>query len=249
MVGHAVGAVALRQPVLGHVEGAEHEVQHREGRREILVAHRLIEAVVPAVEDRAGDDVFEGPEGPVHIGVHQAADDEVQGRHGGEGGGRKAEHPGKRRHAADVDQPVHRVHAIGRGPRDLPRRVVDGVERPQGPPVQQPVQPVLRQVGDRQDDQDLRPQRHGRRPAVAGGERPQRHRIASGRELQQQIGRRAVNQDAEHPVEGVVGHLAHEEPPLAGIARPQPRQQPEPHEAGRDGDDGPGHRRLSQRRA
>src|SRR5580698_170323 len=64
-------AVIIRQLADRHIEGAEQHIEHREGRGKIPLAAALRRGVVPAVEHRAGDDVFERPKLPVKIGVHE----------------------------------------------------------------------------------------------------------------------------------------------------------------------------------
>src|SRR5579862_5607224 len=61
-------AVMIGQLAGRHIEGAEHDIEHREGRGKIPLAAALLGGVVPAVEHRAGDEVFERSQLPVEIG-------------------------------------------------------------------------------------------------------------------------------------------------------------------------------------
>src|SRR6516164_8497020 len=64
-------AVALRQAILGHQEGAEQDIPDRESAREIAVAALFQRGVMPTVEDRTRQHIFERPEGPAQVGVHE----------------------------------------------------------------------------------------------------------------------------------------------------------------------------------
>ena len=68
-VGNAIGAGQGRSR---QVKGAEDQVEHREGCGEILLAAALGGGVMPAMEDRRRDHVFERTERPVEIGVHKS---------------------------------------------------------------------------------------------------------------------------------------------------------------------------------
>ncbi len=69
--------------------------------------------------------------------------------------GRKAGEPGGDGQGSAVEQVVDRMEAEGGRPVHLLHAVVDLVEAPQGPAVEQPVQPVLGEVGGGQQEQDL----------------------------------------------------------------------------------------------
>src|SRR6516164_10235648 len=64
-------AVALRQAISGHQEGAEQDIPDRESAREIGVAALFQRGVMPTVEDRTRQHIFERPEGPAQVGVHE----------------------------------------------------------------------------------------------------------------------------------------------------------------------------------
>src|ERR1700722_17099570 len=64
-------AVIIGQLAFRHVEGAENDVEDREGCREVLFPTLVGRVVMPAVEYRSGDNVFERPKRPVEIGMHE----------------------------------------------------------------------------------------------------------------------------------------------------------------------------------
>src|SRR6266478_4778144 len=68
-VGDAVG---VRQDALRHVEGAECKIDQRKGRSEIFLPAALCRGVMPAVKDRTGNRIFERPQRPVQIRMHEA---------------------------------------------------------------------------------------------------------------------------------------------------------------------------------
>src|ERR1700692_4307127 len=79
---HQLGAEALRErPVVDavlvgklagrHVEGAEYDVEDREGRGKVFLAAAVRRRVVPAVKDRTCDDVFERTERPIEVSVDE----------------------------------------------------------------------------------------------------------------------------------------------------------------------------------
>src|SRR5690349_9760233 len=66
-----VYAVGGGQRLLRQVERPEDKVEHREGRREVLLATLIGRGVMPAMKDRASDHVAQWPERPVEIGVDE----------------------------------------------------------------------------------------------------------------------------------------------------------------------------------
>src|SRR5882724_5350200 len=68
LIRHAIGT---RQRLLRQVECSEYEVEHREGRCKVLLAALIGRCVMPAMKDRASDQIAQRPERPVEIGVDE----------------------------------------------------------------------------------------------------------------------------------------------------------------------------------
>ncbi len=226
------GAVVIRQPAFGHVEGAEHQVQEGEGRREVLVAHLGVAGVVPAVEDRAGEDVLQRPEGPVQVGVHHGGGKEIEHRHDHEGERRKAHQLDQDADADGVDHRVDRMVAEGGGPVHLFSAVVHRVEGPERPGVERPVQPVLHHVHQEHDQEGLDRDRQVREPAVAGLHGREQPRLvgAAGqgqRPLDQGQGEIAVDQERDQEIGEINLEILAEVAGLARVAGPEPGQHAE----------------------
>src|SRR6266436_2516547 len=68
LIGHAIGT---RQRLLGQVERPEYEVEHREGRCEVLLATLIGRCVMPTMKERTSDQIAQRPERPVEIGVDE----------------------------------------------------------------------------------------------------------------------------------------------------------------------------------
>src|SRR5437868_13746504 len=66
LIGHTIRD---RQRLLGQVERAEDEVEHREGRCKVLLASRIGRCVMPAMKYRASNHIAERPQRPVKIGM------------------------------------------------------------------------------------------------------------------------------------------------------------------------------------
>src|SRR5579862_7403392 len=64
-----VDAIGVGQLVRGHVPGAEQNIPDRERAGEVARAAAIGRGMVPAVENRPGDHVFERAERPVEIGM------------------------------------------------------------------------------------------------------------------------------------------------------------------------------------
>src|ERR1700742_897443 len=73
-----VGAVVLRQPALGHPKGPEQDVPERKGAREIGVAAVVDRGVMPTVKHRRRQYIFERPERPVQVGMHEGGMERVE---------------------------------------------------------------------------------------------------------------------------------------------------------------------------
>ncbi len=113
------------------------------------------------------------------------------------------------------------------------------------------MQPVLDHVGDHQHQGGLGQQRQSVRPAPAGGDLSHdpagfcAERCADG-QRQDQLAEVGIGQDADAPIEHVIGEAPGREAPLPAIAREEAREQAEDEEARRHADEGPGHLRLSR---
>src|SRR5207237_6308526 len=66
-----VYAIPLRQLVLRHPERSKQDVPERKGARKIGIAALLERGVMPAMEDRRGEDIFKRAERPVQVGVDE----------------------------------------------------------------------------------------------------------------------------------------------------------------------------------
>src|SRR5258707_6657602 len=64
-------AIVLGKHVVGHPKGAEQDVPDRKRPGEVGIAARVERGVVPAVEHRGCQDIFERAERPVQIGVDE----------------------------------------------------------------------------------------------------------------------------------------------------------------------------------
>src|SRR5260370_25176821 len=69
--GRGGDTVMVWQRVCRHVISAEHQIENRERGGEVLRSAPLGSGMVPAMEDRTGDDVPEQAQRPVEIGVHE----------------------------------------------------------------------------------------------------------------------------------------------------------------------------------
>src|SRR5579862_3227745 len=151
-----------------HIEGAEHDVEDREGRGKILLAAPFGGRVVPAMEDRTRDHVFERAEAPIEIGVDECRmgdcerpeDNEYIWRDAGE----KHDHIGK--HAPQ--KKIERVKARRGDPFKLLGGMVHGMILPKNRLAVKPaVTPIHDEVFADQKDDALREERKRSERAVA----------------------------------------------------------------------------------
>ena len=101
-----VDAVAVGQVAGRHVERAKDEIENRERGGEILLAAAIGGGVVPAVEDRRRNHVFERAERPVEVGMHESRMGDGDRSEYDENVGRDA---GKQQHTSANTEPKKRL--------------------------------------------------------------------------------------------------------------------------------------------
>ena len=196
---------------------------------------------MPAVEHRRCQHVFERAERPVQVGVNERRMEGVEGS--------DPEHDVRRdprQQQDDVDpdgsqEQVDRVEARRRNPVQLLGRMMDRVIFPEAGAVKHPVQPILHEVRQHQEQHRLQPQRQFGQGAVAvvvegnqlvGVMNLEDH---PGAEHQQSDPQHAAHQRHEEPVADIGDELALAPPWRAGIAGPEMGQHRE-HQRQRDRD-------------
>src|SRR5215210_7316503 len=114
--------------------------------------------MVPTVEYRAGEYVFEWSESPIQIGVHQGRMPDIKRRHEKEDFRRDAEGDADEIRQRGMERKIDRMKAPSGDPIEMLRGMVDRVILPEARRVKRAMAPVQHQLLENDVDNDLLPE-------------------------------------------------------------------------------------------
>lgn len=160
-------SVALRQPTR-EVGGSEDQIPKRKDSREVFVESFPVGRVVPPVIGGTHEKPTKGAKVPAYVGMkkHDIEGDERDDIENGRP--RKPECDQRKHLTRTSDEVVQGMHARGREPIHLLRRMVDRMNPPERSDVQKAVGPVVQKVREKKNLDCLKPVRlkgEGAKPA------------------------------------------------------------------------------------
>jgi len=145
--------------VLGKIEGAKEHVPGCDESGEIFIDGFGFLGVVPAMEVRTGDDVAQGAEIPVEIGMKKNRVERDEGKVCGQrsriiSGKKEGNHlHGSRQRL------VQRMKPDAAEPVDIGRAMMHGVKGPEASAMKKAVHPIANQIGQEKNLESLQPER------------------------------------------------------------------------------------------
>ena len=124
------GAKNARQLPLGHIEGAECNIEEWEIRSKILVPSLIRISVVPTMKDWADNNIAEWAKGPVQVRMHQKGHKRIERQKEEECLGTESDEADKKINQAGIKNEVEGMDSHRGQPIDMRWSMMNAMETP-----------------------------------------------------------------------------------------------------------------------